>query len=150
MMVDVKHQPVVWPKFIELIRGQKFWMAQIAGDFDLTVQMAQAINELQPGETITMKDLSVLMWCDASNATGIVDRLEARGLVERRPAEHDRRVKCVVLTPTGKRLRRKIVDRFREPPPAIAALSDEDQAALSGILDRALANAHRLRPERGV
>ena len=36
--------------------------------------------------------------CDNSNVTGIADRLEAAGLVERRPAEHDRRVKTLVLT----------------------------------------------------
>ena len=40
-----------------------------------------------------MSALAGLLMCDNSNVTGIVDRLEALGLVERRPAEHDRRVK---------------------------------------------------------
>jgi DNA-binding MarR family transcriptional regulator len=88
-----------------------------------------------------MKELASEMWCDASNATGIIDRLEARGLVERRPSERDRRLKCVVLTTAGKRLRRKIDDSFSQPPPAIAALSDADKRALQQILERVLENA---------
>ena len=43
--------------------------------------------------------------CDASNVTGIVDRLEARGLIERRPGASDRRVKVLVITREGERLR---------------------------------------------
>ena len=40
-----------------------------------------------------MSALAHALHCDNSNVTGIVDRLEAAGLVERRAAEHDRRVK---------------------------------------------------------
>jgi DNA-binding MarR family transcriptional regulator len=39
--------------------------------------------------------------CDASTATWIVDRLEGKGLAERRAHATDRRVKLVVLTPRG-------------------------------------------------
>ena len=41
---------------------------------------------------------------------GLVDRLEASGLLERRPDPNDRRVKRVFLTPAG----RKVVDRMRQ------------------------------------
>jgi DNA-binding MarR family transcriptional regulator len=144
-MVSVKYSGGVWRAYIDLLRAQKFWLNEIAADFDITPQMAQAMRELPPSGSMTMKELATVMWCDASNATGIIDRLEHRGLVERRPSDADRRVKCIILTASGKRLRRKLEDRFDEPPPAIAALSDADQQALHEILDRALAHASRQR-----
>ena len=76
--------------------------------------------------------------CDNSNVTGIVDRLEALGLVERRAAAHDRRVKTVVLTEHGEAVRGVVQERMSVPPPPIAGLSDEDAVALRDILKRAL------------
>src|SRR5450631_2947706 len=146
-MVDVKYRIGIWRKLIDLLHTQKFWMNQIADDLGLTPQMAKALHEIPVAGTVTMKELADELWCDASNATGLIDRLEARGLVERRPSEHDRRVKCVVLTAAGKRLRRKIDDRFNESPPAIAALSEDDRRILRDILERALEHAAKQRGE---
>ena len=72
--------------------------------------------------------------CDASNVTGIVDRLEARGLVERRPDPGDRRVKMLALTDEGVALRDEIVRRLAMPPEPLAALPRADQRALRDIL----------------
>jgi DNA-binding MarR family transcriptional regulator len=76
--------------------------------------------------------------CDNSNVTGIVDRLEALGLVERKPAARDRRVKAVALTEEGVALREVVQLRMSEPPPPLKRLSDEDASALRDILQRAL------------
>lgn len=83
-----------------------------------------------------MGELAKVLVCDNSNITWITDRLEERGLVERRPAKHDRRVKLLVLTPEGHRVREKIQAALSEPPAAITALSREDQRSLRGILKR--------------
>lgn len=147
-MVHVKYRFGVWQRLIDLLQAQKFWMSAIAADFDLTPQMAKALHSVPLSGSQTMKKLAEDLWCDASNATGIVDRLEARGYVERKPSERDRRVKCVLLTAAGRRLRRKIDDRFAQSPPAIAALSDTDQQTLVDILERALANAEQQREIR--
>ncbi len=147
-MVHVKDQVAVWRSLIDLIQSQKYWMQQIAEDFGITPQMAIALKEVPPAGGTTMKKLAGQLFCDASNATGIVDRLESRGYVERRPHENDRRVKCVALTAAGRRLRRKLDDRLALPPPAIAALSDTDQEQLGAILERALILAQRQREER--
>jgi DNA-binding MarR family transcriptional regulator len=85
-----------------------------------------------------MSALAGLLMCDNSNVTGIVDRLEALGLVERRPAARDRRVKAVGLTERGRELRGALQQRLSEPPPPLAGLSDEDAATLRDILRRAL------------
>jgi MarR family transcriptional regulator, organic hydroperoxide resistance regulator len=85
-----------------------------------------------------MSDLAQSLFCDNSNVTGIVDRLEERGLVRREAAKGDRRVKLLVLTDAGERMRLEITMRMAEPPAPIASLSDEDQRTLRDILKRAL------------
>ena len=51
---------------------------------------------------LPMNELAALLACDNSNVTGLVDRLEARGLVTRQPSPEDRRVKHIVLTDAGR------------------------------------------------
>ena len=63
---------------------------------------------------------------DASTATWIVDRLEAKGLVQRRPHPSDRRSKLVVLTPKGTRLMAKNTGRMYTPPPELLDLDLTD------------------------
>ena len=87
-----------------------------------------------------MSALAERLFCDASNVTGIVDRLEKRGLVERRSAEGDRRVKALTITPAGLELREVVLEIMSEPPEAIASLSVSDQRALRDILARAVEN----------
>ena len=110
----------------------------IGQEFDLAPQQGMALRALH--EPRPMGELAKFLACDNSNVTSIVDRLEERGLVERKPAEHDRRVKLLVLTDEGHRVRREIERRITEPPQAIADLSDDDQVALRDILRRALAD----------
>jgi DNA-binding MarR family transcriptional regulator len=65
-----------------------------------------------------MREVAATMGCDSSNLTGITDRLEERGLVMRTADPDDRRVKRLVLTEDGKRLRRQIVAYLGRPPRA--------------------------------
>jgi DNA-binding MarR family transcriptional regulator len=88
-------------------------------------------------EPQTMGAMADFLHCDPSNVTGIVDGLEAKGLAERRPAEHDRRVKLVALTAEGRRLRAKLQRETRKPPEWLRDLSPADQRALLAILKRA-------------
>ena len=67
-----------------------------------------------------MSELAEALNCDNSNVTGIVDRLEDRGLVERRSATHDRRVKMLVVTPRGAELRAQLAERLDEAPEPLA------------------------------
>src|ERR1700736_6480117 len=70
-------------------------------DMGLTPQQAHALRTLDPARPVPMRELAAGIMCDASTVTGIVDRLEGRGLVERRPDPGDRRVKGLVVTPAG-------------------------------------------------
>jgi DNA-binding MarR family transcriptional regulator len=116
--------------------AEKPRFSAIGQEFDLAPQQAMALRTLH--EPRPMGELAKYLFCDNSNVTGIVDRLEERGLVERRPADHDRRVKLIELTEDGQRVRREIERRIHEPPRAIAELPEDDQVALRDLLRRAL------------
>src|SRR3954447_8137769 len=113
-----------------------FAMAQ---EFDLAPQQMIALRMLGSGPR-KMSELAQALFCDNSNVTGIVDRLEERGMLRRESAEGDRRVKLLVLTKEGERMRVEITKRMAEPPPPIAALSVKDQRDLRDILKRAVAD----------
>ena len=56
-----------------------------------------------PDQGIPVTRLAAKAWADPGNASGVIDRLEREGLVERQPAAHDRRVVLVHTTATGRR-----------------------------------------------
>jgi MarR family transcriptional regulator, organic hydroperoxide resistance regulator len=122
--------------FFEIGMAQRGKVGTALGELGLSFAQAHALRLLDPDEPLPMNALAERLFCDASNVTGIVDRLEARGLVERRSAEGDRRVKALVITPAGVELREHVLAVMSEPPAAIAALPAADQRALRDILAR--------------
>ncbi|MFD3873882.1 MarR family winged helix-turn-helix transcriptional regulator [Streptomyces sp. NPDC058623] len=89
-------------------------------------------------EPLPMRRIAQKLRCEPSNVTGIIDRLETRGLVERRPDPADRRVKLAAPTQEGlhtaERLRESL-DFAREP---LAGLSADERTALRDLLRRML------------
>src|ERR687887_2904386 len=79
-------------------------------ELGLTFSQAHALRLLDPDRPLPMSSLAERLFCDASNVTGIADRLEARGLVERRRADGDRRIKVLALTPAGAELRDRVLE----------------------------------------
>ncbi len=112
--------------------------AVIAAEFGLSPPQVLALRHLDLDGGMPMNSLAAQLRCDNSNVTGIIDRLEDRGLVERRAALHDRRVKHLALTDEGRSLRARIDLRMAEAPEALARLSASDQRTLRDILRRAL------------
>ena len=104
-------------------------------EFDLTTTQAYLLRELAPGPR-PMGELAGRLACDASNVTGPTDRLEARGLVERRAAPGDRRVKVLALTNEGERVQRALWERLMTDSPVAAGLDREDQRVLLMLLQR--------------
>jgi DNA-binding MarR family transcriptional regulator len=126
-----------WALMQRLFGPQRKRFMTLAAEYDLSPPQLAAMKALHPERPVAMSELAGILGCDNSNVTGIVDRLEYRGLVERRPAEHDRRVKLLVLTGDGQELRESLGDRLHAPPDELAELSVEDQRALRDILQRA-------------
>jgi len=127
-----------WGLFMQVFLSQKARFFSVAAELDLAPMQAHALRLLEPGETLPMSALAEELHCDASNVTGIVDRLEARGLIERRSAPEDRRKKLLAVTPAGAEVRETLRKRVFMPPEPIARLSKADQRALRDILRRAL------------
>jgi DNA-binding MarR family transcriptional regulator len=130
-----------WGHFWQIFMADKPRRLAVMSELGLSFQQSMALMSLEPGAPVTMGALATAMQCDNSNVTGIVDRLEAAGIAERRPAPHDRRVKTVVLTEHGEAVKAEVRRRAGQPPPELAALSDEDAEALRDILARAIAGA---------
>jgi DNA-binding MarR family transcriptional regulator len=126
-----------WSLMHWLMVSNKKRLLAAGGEFDLAPQQMIALRILGSGPR-KMSELAQALFCDSSNVTGIVDRLEERGLVRRESAEGDRRVKLLVLTEDGEWMREQITKRMAEPPAPIASLSEQDQKALRDILKRAV------------
>ena len=130
---DVGHE--AWALLQQIVYSQRpRWMGVIR-EYDLVPPHWFALQALD--EPIPMGELAKHLACDNSNVTWITDRLEERDLVRRQPAPHDRRVRLLVLTDKGRKLREEIGRRLNEPPEAIASLSRDDQRALRDALRRA-------------
>jgi MarR family transcriptional regulator, organic hydroperoxide resistance regulator len=127
-----------WAVLRELLIAERRRFLAAASELDLHPAQAGALLQMEPGTAVPMHELAMTLACDNSNVTGIVDRLEARGLVERRPYAQDRRVKHVVLTPEGADLRDRVRGRLAEAPEAIRRLTVADQRVLRDVLRRAV------------
>jgi DNA-binding MarR family transcriptional regulator len=108
-----------------------------SAEFDLSAPQARALHHL--GEPRTMGELAEMLCCDASNVTGIVDRLEARGIVQRQVVPGDRRVKRIVLTEDGRRLWRAHHERLMADVPLVAGLSADGRRTLHDLLAQTVA-----------
>jgi len=115
-----------------LVEGMKQYAQDLAQEFGLSLSQLDALKSLG-GEPCSQRDLAQSLHFDASNVTDIVDRLEARGLVQRTVDPNDRRVRRLVLTQEGEAVRSKLVDRIVDDAP-ITRLSAVDQAALRDLL----------------
>jgi DNA-binding MarR family transcriptional regulator len=124
---------------IEVARELATGFTRQASERGLTFPQAFLIRQL--GRPLSMKAVADRMHCDASNLTGIVDRLEARGLVVRRSHPTDRRVKELVLTGAGERLRDEL-DKLPPYAPRLSQLSAAERATLIELLRRTLASLH--------
>ena len=126
--------------FFELGMAQRMKVGAKLAEVGLSFSQAHALRLLDPEQPLPMSALADRLFCDASNVTGIADRLESRGLVRRQSLEGDRRVKALTITVAGSRLREQVMELMSEPPEPIASLSEDDQRALRDILARAVEN----------
>jgi DNA-binding MarR family transcriptional regulator len=99
----------------------------------LTNMQVAALYIIHRQETTVMGDVAGKLHCDASNVTGIIDRLVAQGFVERHDCERDRRAKVLVATDKGTETISRIMDAL---PPMFGCdeLTDEEREQLHKIL----------------
>ncbi|MFJ6561025.1 MarR family winged helix-turn-helix transcriptional regulator [Streptomyces sp. NPDC091412] len=108
---------------------------EAAGEHALTGAQARLLSLLSL-EPLPMRKLAQKLKCEPSNVTGIVDRLETRGLVERQQDPGDRRVKLAAATEDGRRVARELREGLRFAREPLAGLSEEERTALRDLLRR--------------
>ncbi|MEU0844400.1 MarR family transcriptional regulator [Streptomyces sp. NPDC005962] len=110
---------------------------EAAAKHALTGAQARVLGLLSRGPT-PMRRIAQQLKCEPSNITGIVDRLESRGLAERRLDPADRRVKLAAATEAGRETAARLrgsLDFAREP---LAGLSADERTVLRDLLQRML------------
>lgn len=108
-----------------------------AAKHSLTGAQARVLG-LLAHEPMPMRRIAQQLKCEPSNITGIVDRLETRGLVERRPDPADRRVKLAAPTDEGRETASRLRDALdfaREP---LGSLTTVERTMLRDLLRRML------------
>jgi MarR family transcriptional regulator, organic hydroperoxide resistance regulator len=131
-----------WALLRGLLFAERRRFLAAAAEFDLHPGQAGALMQLDEHDGLPMHEIAAQLACDSSNVTGIVDRLEARGLVTRRTGQRDRRVKHVVPTPAGLEVRDALRARMAHVPAGIERLPARDQRLLADLLARAVGDGH--------
>jgi DNA-binding MarR family transcriptional regulator len=126
-----------WTLLLSLLRADQGALLRVWAEFDCSSAQGDLLCSLEPKAPTPMVSLARILHCHDSNVTGLVDRLEQRGLIERRGDPEDRRVKLIALTKEGETMRSRLLERLSEPLPFIAALNAKDKTALRDILLRA-------------
>jgi DNA-binding MarR family transcriptional regulator len=132
----------VWRGLFDFFLATRSQRDKVLERFGLTPNDARALYSLDARQGKTMRSLAEAWGCDPSNATFMVDRLERRGLAERRPHPGDRRVKRVVLTSVGAKTKVALASEMYRPPPELLALERSDLEALRAAIAR-LSNTER-------
>lgn len=119
---------------LRLFEAEKPTLTAVCQEHGLTPPQAYLLRRLQPDAPTAMSALASALGCDASNITGLVDRLEARGFIERRTDRQDRRVKMIAVTRAGAQFRQQLLERMLQPPSSLAALTETQKRTLRDIL----------------
>lgn len=106
--------------------------------FGLTSEQYNVLRILrgQTPQGIRVKDINCRMLERNSNTTRIIDRLEAKGLVQRLASERDRRERAIILTEEGYRMLSTIDQHWEKHSPHQSVLGEEDARILNELLDK--------------
>ncbi len=111
---------------------------ELAAQYGLTAVQAKVLLLLQPDGAMTMRTIAGQLQYDASNLTGVVDRLEELGAVRRQPHPHDRRAKGVLLTESGQRMRSAFWEGLTNRSGPLGKLNSRELSSLRSLLGAAL------------
>jgi DNA-binding MarR family transcriptional regulator len=138
-MTQENLQDSVYWLLIRVAMRTKHELFLLAEEHNLTLMQLFTLCTLTPGKSCSMQDISHELSCDASNVTGIIDRLQAGHYVTRTECPDDRRVKRIALTPIGEALRQKVITRLKETETVkFANLTPDEVSQLGKILQKAL------------
>src|SRR5262249_56069523 len=88
-----------WQLLVKFFFTQRADLPMLASEFELSPTQCHVLHLIEPDRPIPMSRLAEALACDASNVTGLVDRLQARGLFPRPPSPPDPPVHILQLPP---------------------------------------------------
>ncbi len=113
-------------------------LEQRADEHGFSLTQTRLLGVLRDREP-TMNELAQLLDIDKSSASGLVDRAERRGLVQRTPSTLDRRSVLVRLTTQGRRLVDEVSARFEQDVTAmLEPLTASEHSSLTALLSRVI------------
>ncbi len=141
-----------WRAIFDFIMATSAERNAALGRAGLTPNDARTLATIAPtAKGRSMRSLADEWRCDASTVTWMVDRLEARGLAERRPHPSDRRSRLVALTPAGGKLWSQIERAVYRPPKGLLELSERDLRAMRDAeMNLPTGSRRKARPTRKV
>lgn len=128
----------VFQQLMAIGEGLRQHITTVAARFDFTPQQALLVERLITPRT--MGQIAEALGCDKSNVTGLISRLEARGLVARTTDQHDRRIKWLALTEDGRAVREMLREQILRGQDVLSGFSEDDRATFLGYLRRASAS----------
>jgi DNA-binding MarR family transcriptional regulator len=140
--------PTQDPSFVDGLFQLSFLLqarlTRIAADHELSVIQVRLLGILRDREP-GMLELARYLELEKSSLSGLVDRAEKRGLVERIPSTTDRRAATIRVTALGRKLSRAIADAARAEVDALAqVLPEADRKRLTALVGRMVAAAPSL------
>jgi MarR family transcriptional regulator, organic hydroperoxide resistance regulator len=102
--------------------------------FGLSAIQANALWRMDPRGSVSVGALAERFRVDPSNLSSPLEALEGRGLVARRPAAPDHRVRTARLTAEGRALRQRLMACLFDEPPVVAGLTVRERRAFRDLL----------------
>ena len=136
-----KRKETLGTLFQDIARLRVFCFNSMLKDIELTATQSWVLSALMEEEGVIQGDLAQRLGIRAVTLGGLVDRMESKHWIERRPDENDRRAKRIWLTPSGRKLE-KLINRCLEDVHniAISDLSKESVAHLEKTITQVRAN----------
>lgn len=130
--IDAEQAEEIIGRLLDLFHRMQTNFEVTSASLGLTAAEGQALHHLDA--PAPMRAMAESLCCDASYITVLADRLEARGLVNRAADPDDRRVKRLVLTKRGRKLREELLAAIHETTPALSGLDTAQRVALVRLL----------------
>jgi len=126
--------------WLQLVRAYNYMEARISADLrraDLTLARFDVLVVLEKFGPMSQQTLADQLLVTKGNIVGLIDKLSARGLVDRRPSESDGRVNLLRVTPAGKRMVERILPRQMQLIAGLMQpLSAREAVSLEALLTR--------------
>ena len=121
----------VWFRLIRLEARMQAAVSERLREIGVSIPQCDVLTTLTEQEGVSQQELAIRLYVTKGNISGLIDRLEEAGLVERRSTASDRRQHAIYLTAAGRQMAEKaIAVQHRWIASTLGRMADADLAAL--------------------